>query len=386
MWVREINLNNSQNISDFVCENTFTNEPQLFMLFGESDLIKTHNQITQIANEFPNSLVVGCSTGTIINGRQTNDTGISGVAIGFEDTKLNCAFGQVSQLSESFELGVNLAKQLPTQDLVAIFILCDGLFINGSTIIEGMKTLIGDEIPISGGLAGDGERFVSTKVIYGNQILDKGAIAIGFYSKSLVLSHASFGGWYEFGPEWKITKSHGNIVYEIEDMPAIELYDDYVGSEKMALQASALLYPLKVWPPDNPDKGVVRAIMNVDRQTGSLTFAGDVPENWHARLMHGNQRGLIDGAKNAAIHAFDKLQSNGKQLQPEMCFIVSCVARRILLGTRTKHEIEAISQIIGDDIPMTGFYSYGEISPQNDSLDIGLHNQTLTLTLMTEAA
>ncbi len=386
MWVKEINLSNENSIKKIANEIKEKGNPQLFILFGESEIIKSQEQIAKLVDEFSNSIIIGCSTGTIISGKQANDNGISGVAIGFEKTQIACAMGQVSSLNESFELGVNLAKQIQKEDLVGVFLLCDGLFINGSNIIDGIKSIIGENIPISGGLAGDGERFVSTRVFYGAQILEKGAIAIGLYSKSLVISHASFGGWYEFGPEWQITNSHQSIVYEIEDMPAIELYDDYVGSEKMALQASALLYPLKVWPPNNPEKGVVRAIMNVDRQTGSLTFAGDVPQGWHARLMHGNQRGLIDGATKAASHAFDNLKIGDEQLNPELCLIVSCVARRILLGARTNQEIDAVSNIIGCDTPMAGFYSYGEISPQNDSKDTGLHNQTMTLTLMAETA
>jgi hypothetical protein len=385
MWVEEISLRLPDVFDKYHNMSlNFEKNPDLLLLFGASDEISISPCLKKCETTFPDTLVVGCSTGTSIKGKVANDIGINGIALGFDNTKIRHSIKIANTSQDSFEVGVQLAFDLRADDLVAVFLMCDGLLINGSDIIEGMTSILGPKIPISGGLAGDGERFETTRVFKGGDIISNGAIAIGFYSNDLKVSHASFGGWYEFGPEWTITKSNGNIVEEIEYMPAIELYDDYVGTEKMALQASALLYPLKVWPPNAPEQGVVRAIMKVNRETGALTFAGDVPNGWSARLMHGNQRGLIDGATQAAEHAIASLKLDDENLKPDVCLIVSCVARRILLGSRTKNEIEAVSEIIGANTPMAGFYSYGEISPQNDSTSIGLHNQTMTLTLMSE--
>lgn len=387
MWVREVSLNMGDNYNAFEKEFSGLNKmPDLVLLFGNSDEIESSNELRKINERFSDSLVVGCSTGTNITGKKTFDSGISGIAMGFDNSTIRHSCARIEDSIQSYELGAKLGLDLDADDLVAVFVMCDGLFINGSEIIKGIAAVLGDNIPISGGLAGDGESFTKTRLLIGTEIFDHGAIAIGFYSKSLQVSHASYGGWFEFGPEWKITKSKGNVVSEIDEMPAIELYDDYVGSEKMALQASALLYPLKVWPPKHPEKGVVRAIMNVDRENGTLTFAGDVPEGWNAKLMHGNMPGLIDGATQAANHAISNLKAANENNSPDLCLVVSCVARRILLGSRTAQEIEALSSIIGENIPLAGFYSYGEISPQNDSPVAGLHNQTMTITLMKEDA
>jgi hypothetical protein len=174
------------------------------------------------------------------------------------------------------------------------------------------------------------------------------------------------------------------VLFELDGKPALDLYERYLGPEAAELPASGLLYPLKVWDRAHPEDEVVRTLLGVDHQARSLTFAGDVPQGWSARLMRGAFDRLTDGAAAAATHARSAMSLTG--LEPELCLFVSCVGRRLLMGQRTEEEVEAVAKALGGKIPMIGFYSYGEIAPHNESGACGLHNQTVTLTLFAEAA
>jgi hypothetical protein len=112
-----------------------------------------------------------------------------------------------------------------------------------------------------------------------------------------------------------------------------------------------------------------------------MTFAGNVPEGSLCQLMRANFERLIEGASHAALHTRARTVANGS---PTLAIAISCVGRRLILGERTEEEIEAALVELPDRTGLVGFYSYGEISPYaNGHCD--LHNQTMTLTTITEA-
>jgi hypothetical protein len=239
---------------------------------------------------------------------------------------------------------------------------------------------------VSGGLAGDGARFEKTYVAHEGKAISGGVTAVGFYGGALRVAHGSAGGWDEFGPQRLITRSDGNVLYELDGKPALDLYERYLGEEAADLPASALVYPLKIFDPARPQDEMVRTVLSIDREVGSMTFAGDVPVNWPARLMRGEFEHLIDGATTAASHALAELQSENPSLSPSVCLLVSCVGRRLLMGQRTSDEVEAVARVMKGEPIQIGFYSYGEIAPQNGSKACDLHNQTVTVTLLAEVA
>jgi hypothetical protein len=150
------------------------------------------------------------------------------------------------------------------------------------------------------------------------------------------------------------------------------------------LPGTALLFPLLIRDPAQPDHDVVRTILAVDRDARTMTFAGDVPEGWVAQLMRGNFDRLAAGAAEAARQARSGIGATGEQ--DSLAVLVSCIGRRLLMGQHVVDEVEAAGVELGHGMPRLGFYSYGEISPHGVSGVCQLHNQTMTVTTISEAA
>ena len=232
---------------------------------------------------------------------------------------------------------------------------------------------------LTGGLAGDADRFESTLVSC-NAPAEPGCIAaIGLYGDNVTIGHGSVGGWDPFGPERTITRSEGNVLYELDGKPALDLYKRYLGDEAANLPGSALLFPLMVRAGDSDGVGLVRTILGIDEARKSMTFAGDLPQGHKAQLMRANFERLIDGAGQAARVAGAR-GLDGRKL----AVLISCVGRKMVLGQRTAEEVEAVASLLGQKVSQLGYYSYGEISPHVRLGSCELHNQTMTITVLAE--
>jgi hypothetical protein len=274
---------------------------------------------------------------------------------------------------------------LTAPGLVGIFVLSDGLNVNGSELVAGIAKTVGERVSITGGLAGDGSEFRETLVGADCVPRKHMVAAIGFYGPAIRIGHGSAGGWDEFGPRRQITRSIGNVLFELDREPALDLYERYLGDEDAkGLPGSALLFPLRIFDSQRPDHDIVRTILGVDREARSMTFAGDVPEGWTAQLMRGNFDRLAAGAANAARQAVDGAGVTNQD-GDQVAILVSCIGRRLLMGQHTLDELEAAGAEIGSHVPRLGFYSYGEISPHRVSGVCQLHNQTMTITTLAEA-
>jgi hypothetical protein len=126
------------------------------------------------------------------------------------------------------------------------------------------------------------------------------------------------------------------------------------------------------------NQSIVRTILSINEDEQSLTFAGNIPQGSLAQLMKANFDRLIEGASNAATTTLEKLNS------PDLAILISCVGRKLVLNQRIEEEVEVIRDIFGKDTAITGFYSYGEISPVKGFSNCELHNQTMTITTMSE--
>jgi hypothetical protein len=174
-----------------------------------------------------------------------------------------------------------------------------------------------------------------------------------------------------------VTRAQNNVLYELDGKPALELYKRYLGDRASALPAAALLFPLALRTSDHDAEPIVRTVLAVDEAEQSMTFAGDLPEGSRARLMHANLDRLVQGASQAA--------SGGRRTEDAMLAIaISCVGRRLVLGERTEEEIEATLDALPAGSHQVGFYSYGELCPQNGASCCELHNQTMTITTISE--
>lgn len=351
----------------------------LVLVFGNRYLLEKKEIIAEIRKEFPyEHLVFGSSSGEIM-GANVNDNSVTITAIDFDKSSFIVQTENVLEHNKNAnELGEVLYDKMPKAGLKHLFVLSEGSFVNGSSLIKGLETKIEETISITGGMCGDDARFEKTIASYKENPKEGEVILIGFYGETLEISFASFGGWIPFGPERIITKSAGNILYEIDGQPALNLYKNYLGEKANELPQASLLYPLNVTP-EGKKEPVVRTILGIDNDNQSMILAGDVPKGSFVQLMMASVDGIADGALKAA-----EIAMKNRQTLPQVAILVSCIGRKLVMNQRVEEEIEQVQEIIGNDVAITGFYSYGEMAPFNGQTSCELHNQTMTLTLISE--
>lgn len=358
------------------CPFPALDSPQtLVVAFGASSLIDDPAPMTELRRAFPSSHLIGCSTSGQFVGDRLFDGGIAVSLFRFRRTRLATAYAPIRSAEDSVRAGDTLARQLAGPDLRAVFVLSDGLNINGSELIRGLSASLPQSVVITGGLAGDGDRFKRTWVLR-NGCPESGFVtAVGFHGRHIRIGHGSQGGWDVFGPERIVTRAKGNVLYELDNEPALPLYKRYLGELASGLPSTALLFPLAVRPARQSDHPIVRTVLGVNEQDGSMTFAGDITEGHLAQLMRANFDRLISASAESAKTA--------SEASPCLAIAVSCVGRRLILGERTEEELNAVLESLPAGSQVAGYYSYGEISPSGIG-DCGLHNQTMTLTTFSE--
>lgn len=330
----------------------------------------------------PDAKIAGCSTGTTIQGIDLSDTAPVAFAVKFDAARVELATTAIDGAT-SFEAGQRLARNFARDGLAGLLVLSEGLAVNGSDLVAGLQDVLGPELPIGGGLAGDGAAFAATLVGADGQPQANIVTAIGFYGANLSIRLGAAHGWDFFGPIRRVTRAEGPVLYELDGKPALDLYERYLGEEAQGLPASALLHPLLIANPLAPQDQVVRTVLAVDREQRTMTFAGDIPNGWTARLMRGLFSNLASGAADAAQRA---LAPSPQDASPGLALLISCVGRRLLMGQRAEDEVEAVSAMLGPHFTQYGFYSYGEIATQGVAGWCGLHNQTMTVIAIREAA
>jgi hypothetical protein len=352
---------------------------QLVFGFGNKELLLNKNMYLQLRKTFPVANIALCSTAGEIFNYEVLDDSLSIMAIEFNNTSIHSASVNISSYDSSYDAGADLISKIDQMDLKYIFILSDGGKVNGSELVRGIESVVQHKIPVTGGLAGDGISFLSTLVGLNEQPESGNIVAIGFYGNSIKISHGSMGGWEMFGPEKTITRSVSNELFEINNVNALDLYKQYLGKYAEELPGSALLFPLSIKLPGVNDP-IVRTILSVNNESKSMIFAGDLPEGAKVRFMKANFDKLIDAASDAAQKSLVQFKAE----PPKLSILISCVGRKLILGDRVDEEVEAVKNVFGETTVVSGFYSYGEISPLNINTKCELHNQTMTITSFDE--
>ncbi len=354
-------------------------QPDFVLCFGERSLL-TSGGYQAIVDAFPNATIIGGSTAGEINNDSITDHSIVLTGVKFQKSTIKSALVNIKEVENSFEAGKLLVSKLPKNDLKFIFVLSDGQFVNGSELVEGMNDALEDKIAVSGGLAGDGADFQQTVVGLGNDLQSGNIAAIGFYGDDLNFGFGSKGGWDNFGLTRIVTKSDKNVLHEIDGESALDLYSRYLGEYAKELPGSALLFPLSIT--DDEGREVVRTVLSVDNEQKTMTFAGNIPEGSKVRLMKANLDQLIDAASDAVMQS-NEIQTKYED-QEKLSILISCVGRKLIFGNRIEEEHDAARDVLGQKTTITGFYSYGEISPFSAFSKCELHNQTMTVTTIFE--
>ncbi len=350
----------------------------LVLVFGNRYLLEDENIIKNIREEFTyENIVFGSTSGEILDG-SFQDNSISVTAIELENTTFVIERENISNFNmQSDLLGEKLLGKLPKEKLKHLFVLSDGL-LDGSKLIEGLENNLSNTIAITGGLCGDDARFEKTVTSFNDNPKTGEVVLIGLYGETLEISYASAGGWFPFGPERKITKSNGNIIFEIDNKPALDVYKNHLAHRAIGLPSASLSFPLNVTY-ENKNQAVVRTILGIDESHNSLILAGDAPENSKVQLLMASVDAIIDGAQFAT-----QLAMKNRKKKAEIAILVSCIGRKLVMNNRVGEETEYVKESLDASTLITGFYSYGQIAPFNGNDYTNLHNQTMTVTLISE--
>lgn len=351
--------------------------PVLILVFGARSFLDDSTPFEFLKQKYPNATFSGCSTSGEILGTRVYDDSLAISIIEFEASEVQEVTVTIEEHETSQHIGERLVNNLPQEGLKGVFVMSDGLQVNGTDLVKGINAIVGDEVVVTGGLAGDGDRFEQTWVLDGGMPASGIISAVGFYG-NLEFGHGSKGGWQPFGPERTVTRSESNVLYELDDKPALSIYKEYLGEMAEGLPATGLRFPLSLGK-QGEQKRLVRTILAVDEESQSMTFAGDIPTGHTAQLMQANFDQLIDGAEGAALMAATE------NADDVLCIAISCVGRRMVLGDDAEEEVEAVMDVLPEQAKQIGFYSYGELSPYASGA-CDLHNQTMTLTTLCERA
>jgi hypothetical protein len=349
-------------------------DADIVMVFADHPFFQDPACYKELREKFPQAHIVGSSSSGSVMGVEISDGDLVATVVKLEKSTVRLASIDIAQPSDSREQGIALMKKLAAPDLRHVFVLSDGLLVNGSELAQGLNQA---GIAVTGGLAGDGTRFGATYVMADDAAKSGRIAALGFYGE-ITIKSGCFGGWDEFGAERIVTKSTGNVVYEIDGEPALDLYKKYLGEQANELPASGLRFPLSIQA-GKSEEALIRTLLAVDETARSLTFAGDVPQGSLCKLMRTDLDNLIVNAGMAAEEARPATQGS-----TGLCLVVSCVGRRLVMGQLTEEELEIVQEKLGANTSITGLYSYGELAPFSDVTRCELHNQTMTLTTIYE--
>jgi hypothetical protein len=352
---------------------------QLVFAFGSPNALREARLFDQLHAWYPNALIAGCSTAGEILGTHVHDESLAVTAVRFERSTIRWSFVPVLEGTDGRESADRIVRELSGGGLRHVLVLCDGLSVNGTEFAKALRSGLPEGVCATGGLAADADRFAETLVACNGVGQGRHALGIGFYGADLQVGYGSVGGWDSFGPLRTVTRSRGNVLFELDGQSALELYKSYLGEYAAGLPAAGLRFPLLL-EDEHGGAGLVRTVLGIDEAAGSMTFGGDMPEGAKARLMKANFDRLVDGASGAAYDGARRLGS----CEAELALLISCVGRKLVLRQRIEEEVEGVREVLGS-AALAGFYSYGELCPQGTLGGCELHNQTMTITTFSEA-
>ena len=354
-------------------------EQSIALLIADRFLLERPELRDSFKKKFPTTRLISCSSAGEILGKTVSDSSAVAVILSFEKTPFVFVTANCRDFKNSVELGKHLASQLDTNGLKYVMVISDGNLINGDAIVDGIHAVLPKGIIVSGGLAGDATRFQKTLAGLDDDVQEGNVVLMGLYGSHIRITTGVKGGWDPFGPERVITKSKGSTLHEIDGINALELYKKYLGKYSEELPASALLFPMSVRSGDD-ESFIVRTILSIDDEKGSMKFAGTMPEGAKVRFMKSNPDRLVNAAQEAGAEGLE----NMKKTDCAFALLVSCVGRKLVLADRIEEEVEAIVEQLSPDTVVGGFFSYGEIAPLEHTDRSQLHNQTITVTYFSE--
>lgn len=347
--------------------NINDNEKLLIQIFSGNSTYKKIDQIRLIFKKnFSLSCLLGStSDGAIIDGELAKDGDIIVVFTQFQQTELT--FYHYSSSDNSFLIGQEIAKKIYNPSLTkAIISFTDGIHTNGEEYLNGLHSIC-PSIPVSGGMAGDNGLVKQTFIFSKDKVTDQGAIAVSLNNPNLTIKTSYSFNWTPIGKRMIVTRAVKNRVYEIDGLPAVDVYSKYMGKElARQLPQIGIEFPL-IQTINNTDIG--RAVLE-KLPDGSLKFAGNIAEKAEVRFGVGNVKMILNDSKSHAKHLPNNIES---------IFVYSCMARRRFLGISLICELEVLNKITN----ISGFFTHGEFY-SDDDCNKYLLNESMTVLALSE--
>lgn len=374
----------------FACQQAIDKvggQAELIIVFSSVsyDQEKMISGVRSVSKEIP---LVGCSdSGEITtNGPTSEQVAVMALSADNIDFVIGVGLGADK---DSYAAGMAAAKQVKeksVKELSLVMTFLDGLAENGAAVVRGIQEVLGKDMPIVGGSAGDDFLFKKTFQYYNDQIMTNAVINIGF-SGEFFFGVGVRHGWKPIGLPMKVTEAKGSRIIKVNDRSALSIYEDYFGKKAEELIREPIARMAYTYPLGMSVKGseelLIRDVVIANEQ-GEITCAAEIEEGSEIRLMLGEEERAILAAQEAAKQALSQL----KGVEPKAIFVFNCMARKKLLGANIKNEIDAIQEVLGKQVPMIGFYTYGEVAPMAG--EIGpkcfsvFHNETMTLMVLGE--
>jgi hypothetical protein len=357
----------------------------LVLVFGAADSLATlaeASPLAALARALPRSVFASAATHTIAHARQTLDEALVVCIARFDHTALRRVHVALGPATTSERAGQQLAQALlDTPGLSGVLVLADGMEVNGPDLVCGLTSVLPDGLPIAGGMGAAGTRLARTWSTRTDGPPQSSACVIGLYGTQLRMARSCQGGSIGFGQRRLVTRAQGNTVEEIDGLPALQLYRQYLGRYASGLPEAASHFPLTVFRQAGDLQGVIRYVLGIDSDRQTIDVAGDIPTGSLVQLSRAGRSELLEGAFHAARDLGDALPAD----VPVLALVVSCVGRRHVLGEQTEEELEPVATLLRPGSALAGFYSFGEISASpGERCD--MHNMTLTLAALWEEA
>ena len=363
--------------------NFHSTKIDLVVVFSSVEFANT-NVLKSLAELLGTDNIIGCSAAGVITNRGILKSGLAIMLLSLpEGAYLGTAnvrdIGTTTPLAAGQELGQKLTYGFKNIRRDFSLIFSDGLLRDGYGLISGLQERLGRSFPLAGASASDNLAFKKTYQYFNTEVLNDAACAIlwgGKLNFGLGVQH----GWKPLGKPRYVTKSSGNIVYEIDGLPASTVYKDYFATDIVQLRKDlkriSILYPIGIYL-SGEGEYLLRNLLYI-QDNGALLFQGNVPQNSQIRLMIGTEESCLEATKQAV----DEVKKGLLGRPCDFAFVFDSISRYILLGREANKEVETIKERLGKDTPIIGIYTCGEQAPLKAMDYHGMtyfHNQTITI-------
>jgi len=262
----------------------------------------------------------------------------------------------------------------------AFIVASGGISTDGEKIVNGIEDIVGEDAIIFGGLAGDDFSMSGTYAFTNNQYSINGLVVIILDADKVNVTGLATSGWQPVGTLRTITKSEGNVVYTIDDQPALDVVIKYMGVNKNLDELKDVIINVgSEFPMQLQREGaepVIRAPLFANKEDRSLVCAGSVPQGSKIKFSLPPDYNVINKVVDECRELRDKEMS-----EAEAMIMFSCKARHLSLGPMVSDEIDQVKEVW--NTPLVGFFSYGEMGKATAGKH-EFHNNTCSLVVLAE--